>query len=62
VQNAIRTLGRLAAKTFRRLSVKLEGLLPLIGVRPLPSGLARNYELLFVSTNQWSTCITSVRA
>ena len=50
VQNAIRTLWRLAAKLLRRLSAKLEGMLPLTGLRRLPSGLARNYELLFVST------------
>ncbi len=50
LQNSIRTLWRLAAKTFRRLSVKLEGMLPQTGLRRLPSGLAANYELLFVST------------
>jgi hypothetical protein len=50
VQNAIRTLWRLAAKTLRRLSVKLEGMLPLTGLRRLPSGLAHNYELIVVST------------
>lgn len=50
VQNAFRTLWRLAAKTHRRLSVKLEGMLPITGLRRLPAGLTRNYELLFVST------------
>jgi Glycosyl transferases group 1 len=48
-QNGIRTLWRLAAKVLRRLSVELEGMLPLTGRRRLPSGVARNYELLFVS-------------
>ena len=48
LQNVVRTLQRLAAKTFRRLSVKLEGMAPLTGLRRLPSGLARSYELLFV--------------
>ncbi|SDE15970.1 Glycosyl transferases group 1 [Rhodococcus tukisamuensis] len=49
-QNGIRTLARLAAKLFRRLSVKLEGMVALTYLRRRPSGLARNYELLFVST------------
>ena len=49
MQKGIRTLWRLAAKTYRRLALKLEGLLPVTGRRRLPSGLADNYELLFVS-------------
>ena len=49
VQNGIRTLQRLAVKTFRRLKVKLEGMLPVTGLRRLPSGLSRNYEMLFVN-------------
>jgi glycosyl transferase family 1 len=49
MQNATRILRRLAAKIRRRLSVKLEGKLPFTGMRPLPSGLAHDYELLFVS-------------
>ncbi len=48
-QNAIRTLRRLLAKTWRRLAVKLDGRLPLTGLRQ-PPGLAPKYELLFVST------------
>jgi hypothetical protein len=48
VQNGIRTVWRLSAKVFRRLSVKLEGMLPLAGLRRLPSGL-EHYELLYVS-------------
>ncbi len=50
VQNVICTVQRLGAKAFRRLSVKLEGVVPLTGLRRLPSGVARNYELLFVSS------------
>jgi hypothetical protein len=50
VQNVIRTLQRLGAKTFRRLSVNVEGMVPLTGLRRLPSGVARSYELLFVSS------------
>jgi hypothetical protein len=50
VQNAIRTLWRLAAKTLRHLSVKLEGTRPLTGLRRLPPGVARNYDMLFVNT------------
>jgi Glycosyl transferases group 1 len=49
VQNGIRTLRRLAAKIFRRVALKLEGMLPVTGLRRLPFGLARNYELLFVN-------------
>ena len=49
LQNGIRTLRQLAAKILRRVALKLEGMLPLTGLRRLPSGLARNYELLFVS-------------
>lgn len=48
-QKGIRTLWRLGAKTHRRLALKLEGMLPVTGRRRLPSGLAANYELLFVS-------------
>jgi hypothetical protein len=50
VQKGIRILRRLAAKASRRLAVKLEAMLPITGLRRLPSGLASNYELLFVST------------
>jgi Glycosyl transferases group 1 len=49
MQNATRTLRRLAAKIRRRLSVKLESTLPFTRMRPLPSGVAHDYELLFVS-------------
>ena len=48
-QNVIRTLRRLAVKTFRRLEVKLEGMLPVTGLRRLPSGVSSDYEMLFVS-------------
>ena len=49
MQNGIRTLQRLAVKTLSRLRVKLEGMLPVTGLRRLPSSLSRNYEMLFVS-------------
>ena len=50
VQAGILTLQRLAAKTFRRLKVKLEGMLPVTGLRwRLPSDLSRNYEMLLVN-------------
>jgi Glycosyl transferases group 1 len=48
-QNGIRTLQRLAAKVSRRVAFRLEGRWPATGLRRLPSGLARNYELLFVN-------------
>jgi hypothetical protein len=49
-QKGIRTLRWLAVKTLRRLLVKLEGMLPVTGLRRRPSGLARNYEVLLVTT------------
>ena len=50
VQNGIRTLRLLAAKALRRVALKLEGILPVTGLRRHPFGLARNYELLFINT------------
>ncbi|OKH71755.1 hypothetical protein EB74_24745 [Mycobacterium sp. SWH-M5] len=44
-----RTLQRLGAKAFRRFSVVLEGKLPTAGLRRLPAGIRRDYEILFVS-------------
>jgi hypothetical protein len=49
VQKGIRTFRWLAVKTLRRLLAKLEGALPVTGLRRFPSGLARNYEVLLVS-------------
>jgi hypothetical protein len=36
-------------RKLQRLEVKLEGMLPVTGLRRLPAGLSRNYELLLVS-------------
>lgn len=49
VQAAILTLQRLAAKTLRRFKVKVEGALPVTGLRRLPKDAARNYEMLLVN-------------
>jgi hypothetical protein len=49
-QKAIRKLWRLAAKSHRRLDATLEGTLPFTAERRPPTSIARNYELLFVST------------
>jgi hypothetical protein len=49
VQAGILTLQRLAVKTLSRLKVKLEGMLPVTGLRRLPPSISRNYEMLFVS-------------
>jgi Glycosyl transferases group 1 len=48
VQWGVRTLRRLAAKALRRLALKLEGMVPVTGLRRFPPGLASSYELLFV--------------
>ena len=48
-----RTLQRLGAKAFRRLSVTLEESAPLSVRRP-PSGVAHDYEILFVSNQSAS--------
>jgi Glycosyl transferases group 1 len=49
-QAGILTLQLLALKAFRRLKVKLEGMLPVTGLRwRLPSNLSGNYEMLLVS-------------
>lgn len=49
MQKGLRTLWRLWAKAERRLALKLEAAVPSTGRRPLPAGLAAEYELLFVS-------------
>jgi Glycosyl transferases group 1 len=49
VRAGLVTLQRLAVKTLRRPRVRLEGMLPVTGLRRLPAGLSRNYEMLFVS-------------
>lgn len=52
-RHVVRTLQRLGAKAFRRLSVNLEGKFPLVLRRP-PFGVAKNYEILFVSNQSAS--------
>lgn len=49
-QNAVRTLGRLAAKTRRRLAAKIDTAWPAGSALHRTSSLAADYELLFVST------------
>lgn len=48
-QAGLLTLQRLAVKMLRRLKLKLEGTLPVTGLRRLPPGISRDYEMLFVS-------------
>ena len=47
--HAIRTLHRLGAKIFRRLSVSLEGMVRIAIPRRPPADISRDYEILFVS-------------
>jgi Glycosyl transferases group 1 len=50
VRTGLRTIQGLATKILQRLAAKLEATFPVTGLRPLPPGVARNYELLFVGT------------
>jgi hypothetical protein len=50
VQKGVRTLWRLAAKAQRRLALNVEAMIPVAGMRRVPSDLADDYDLLFVYT------------
>jgi hypothetical protein len=52
LRSGTRTLQRLAVKLGRRLQAKSEGLLPITGLRRLPSDVSHNYDIVFVSVER----------